>query len=116
MAAIMSSPNGSKRKFNGAVKLPARQSVTFAGTKKPAASADTQIAKLKKILASQPSMPEWERLHTQAAIQALQGQKNEAEQLLLQATRLPDCGKEAFKTLAALYLQMGKHRLAIIHA
>ncbi len=116
MAAIMSSPNGSKRKFNGAVKLPAQQSATFAGAKKPAASADTQIAKLKKILTSNPSMPEWERLHTQAAIQALQGQQNEAEQLLLQATRLPDCGKGALKTLAALYLQMGKHRLAIIHA
>ena len=116
MAAIMSSPNGSKRKFTGAVRLPARQSATFAGAKKPAAGSDSQIAKLKKILASNTSMPEWERLNTQAAIQALQGHQNEAEQLLLQATRLPDCGKEAFKTLAALYLQMGKHRLAIIHA
>jgi len=93
MGAIMSSPNGAKRKFTGAVKLPGRQSATFAGAKKPVDSHETQIAKLKKILTFNPSMAEWERLNTQAAIEALQGKHNEAEQLLLQATRLPDCGK-----------------------
>ncbi len=116
MAAIMSSPNGAKRKFPGAIKQPSRHTATFAGAKKTVASPDSKIIKLKKLLENKPSMAEWERLHTQAAIYALQSQQNEAEQVLLQATRLPDCGKEAFKTLAALYLQMGKHRLAIIHA
>ena len=116
MAAIMTTSHGAKKKFNGAQTLPKKSVASFSGMNKVSASIDPRIIKLKNILSSNKSLKEWERLHTQAAIAALESRSNEAEQLLLQAIRLPDCGNEAYKTLAALYLQMGKHRIALQHS
>ncbi len=108
----MTIPRSNKKKFTGTIPSLARNSATFVGSKRQATSSDQKIAKLKKLLESTKFMPEWERLHTQASILAMQSHDIDAEQLLLKATRLPDCGKEAFKTLAAIYLRMGNHRAA----
>jgi tetratricopeptide (TPR) repeat protein len=116
MGSIMTTSTRPKKGFNGVIPAAGKTAARFSSTKKVVSGNDQKITKLKKVLLNKLDLKEWERLHTEAAILALESKQDEAEQLLLQATRLTDCGIQAFKTLATLYLQTGKHRLALQHA
>jgi tetratricopeptide (TPR) repeat protein len=116
MQNLMNGSTHAKKKFSGLASSKSQQTARFSGAKKPEGKHDQQIAKLKKVLQAGKTLPEWERLNTLGAIAALESRLPEAEQFLLQAIRIPECSIEAFKTLAALYLQLGKPKEAMRHA
>ncbi len=80
------------------------------------AIAKKDFAGARRLLKKSPPAELWKALSHEAMILFAEGKPDDAEHCLFRAIREPGCGQKAYKNLASLLIQKGRHADALPHA